>query len=143
MYFYNQFPPKMEVEKAKELTRRKMDELRRRLIKKEISLKQAAEIIANDTSLSEIDPIYYANAYSEFNNRNKSRQIVGGITSKDNELLWSLKVGDYSPVILGFESGNEITPNEAYWAIFQVTSRTGTEKPYLEWLREAKEKHAG
>jgi len=141
IYFYNQFPPEMGVERAKELARKKMEELRERLIKGEISLKQAGEIIANDTSLAEIDPIYDANAYSEFNKRNKTRQIVGGITSQDNNLLWSLDVGDYSPIILGFESGNEVAPNEAYWAIFQVTSKTGSGKPYLEWLKEAKKEY--
>lgn len=142
MFFYNQFPPKMGVEKAKELTRKKMEELRGKLIMGKINLQQAAEIIANDSSLAEIDPIYDANAYSEFNKRNKTRQIVGGITAKDDELLWSLNVGDYSPIILGYESGNEVTPNEAYWAIFQVTSKTGTGKPYLEWLKEQKRKYA-
>lgn len=142
MYFYNQFPPKMGVETAKEITRKKMDELRERLTKGKINLKQAAEIITNDASLSEIDPIYYANAYSEFNKRNKTRQIVGGITNQDNNLLWSLNVNDYSPIILGYESGNDAAPNEAYWAVFHITSKTGTGKPYLQWLKEAKKEYA-
>lgn len=141
MYFYNQFPPKMGVEKAKEVTRNKMEKIRSDLASGKIDFKQAAEIIANDTLLSEIDPIYYANAYSEFNNRNKTRQIVSGISAKDNNLLWSLNTGEYSPIILGHESGNDVVSNEAYWAIFQVTSKTGSEKPYLEWLKGAKKDH--
>ena len=142
MYFYNETPPAMGVERAKELTREKMEDLKERLTKTEIDIKKAGEIIANDPALSEIDPIYDANAYSEFNDRNKTRHILGGITSQDNNLLWSLNVGDYSPIILGFESGNEVASNEAYWAIFQITSKKGTEKPYLEWLKEAKKKYA-
>ncbi len=142
LYFYNQFPPQMGVGAAKELTRKKMEGLKEKLVGGEITLKQAAQIIASDTSLSEIDPIYYANAYAEFNNRSKIGQIVGGITDHDNNLLWSLRVGQYSPLILGSETGNQEGPNEAYWAIFQVNSKTGTEKPYLEWLEEAKRKYA-
>jgi len=139
IYFMNQSPPEMGVEKSKPLTKTKMEALRGEMVEGRMTIQQAAEAIKADSSLAEIDPIYKQNSYAEFYNRNKSRQVVGGISSDDNALVWTLPVGSYSPIIIGYEAGNSSTPNEAYWVVVQIVEKKGTKPPYLEWLKGEKE----
>jgi len=139
MFFYNQQPPAMGIEKAKELTRSTMEVFHKDLLAGRITLEGAAKKISEDKSLAEIDSIYYANAYGEFIDRNRASPIGGAVNQKNNDLLWELKKGELSPILLGLEPGNEPRPNEAYWVIYQVLDKKkGEAETFLEWLEKEK-----
>ena len=140
MFFYNQKIPAMGLEKAKELTRAKMETLYEDLLAGKITLQEAAKKISEDKSLAEIDPIYYANAYAEFIDRNRASPIGGAVNQKNNDLIWELERGEFSPILLGLEPGNEPQPNEAYWAIFQILDKKeGEAGTFWEWIEKEKE----
>lgn len=142
MFFYNQQIPAMGIEQAKELTRTKMEGLHKDLVAGKSTLEQAAKKISEDKSLEEIDPIYYANAYAEFMDRNRASPIGGAVNQENNDLIWELKKGEFSPILLGWETGNEPQPNGAYWAIFQVLDKKkGEAGTFLEWLEKEKENY--
>lgn len=142
MFFYNQQPPAMGIEGAKELTLTKMEALHKDLLAGKITLAVAAKRISEDKSLAEIDPIYYANAYAEFMDRNIASPIGGAVNQKNNDLIWGLEKGGFSPILLGLEPGNEPQPNEAYWVIYQVLDKKkGEAGTFGDWLEKEKENY--
>lgn len=131
IWFNNNIVP-ISVAKGKEIAEAKMNDLYNKLTSKQITMKQAGEIIANDPELvMKVDPNAKGNAYFSFN-----AELGGPPTFSDPEIedqLWSLGEGQFSKVLIAKTqnvNGNALFSNkEIYFAIIKVNSRT-LNKPY-------------
>lgn len=63
IWFYNNAPPRIGYEKAREMALAKINTLYERVKNKEITIKQAGEIISTDPELEGMDRAYKENAY--------------------------------------------------------------------------------
>jgi len=140
IYFDNQAVPEMGVGRARVVTREKMDGLHERLVRGELTFEQAASLIRKDESLSAIDPIWGANAYALFADRNRTLPLGGEENRENSALVWGLSEGEVSPVLLGKEAGNPgEEANEAYWVVYRVKSRRqALGIPWPQWLAARK-----
>lgn len=142
IYFYTGNPMSLSIDEAKNKTYKIMQDLRKDLVDKKITMKQASDIIKGETWLADIDEVYKENSFVDFNNISKARPIQDGIKEKDNNAVWALNKEEISQIILGYDpSLKEKNNNEAFWVIFQVNKKTGTGKPYLQWLEEKKQEY--
>lgn len=126
MWFYNDTPPKMDVEKGKEIVLGKITKLHDDIKSGKITMKQAADAIRNDTSLIDIDRSYKSNAYKEFA-ANPNKPIT--IDKNFDALLWKLNVGEVSDVFLGkatpLSLGKKV---DAWYGFGTVMKKTTTGK---------------
>jgi len=92
--------------------------LRDRIEVGEITMKEAGDIIKQDTSLKDIDEAWMSNAYREILFAKKD-----GGTFFDPEvenLLWSMKPGELSPVLTGRKVISNNSMPDAYYMVLKV-----------------------
>ncbi len=98
IWFLNDRVGPLGYEKAKEIAFSKISSLHQRVKLGELTMRQAAELIKNDASLSQIDPTYKLNAFLEFNVP-KGKKITWEEQFDNN--LWYMKVGEISEIYTG------------------------------------------
>jgi len=131
IFFNNMDIPEMGIEKAKEITREKMEDLREKVANGSITIKEAGEIINQDTSLVEIDPYYEANSYGEFKITAKESSSFNDPTL--NQEVLTLDVGEVSSIL----AGHDHEEKEAFFVVAKLSKKEKTkELSFEEWLKK-------
>ena len=130
-------PPQMELEAAKEKARAFISDLRKRLVKGEISMRQAGDIIASSSELEKIDVAYKNNAYVSFSFVKPTQQVL--IDPELYKMVWKLKEQEISEVLIGKNPG---FPNwvESYFAVIKVNKKIIKEFDDVNQLIEKRKK---
>lgn len=136
IWFYNSVPPKMGIEKAKEVVKAKITDLHEQVKSKKITVKEAVDRIKKDASLKEIDAAYQTNSSLPFN------AVFGNkitIDKQFDQMLWQLKDGEVSDVYALKATNKLETANEELLYAFAIMDRrtsTGQKNDYELWLKE-------
>ena len=130
-------PPQMEVKVAREKARAFIDNLRKRVVKGEISMKQAGEIIASSPELEKIDVAYQNNAYVSFIFVKPTTQVI--IDPDLYKAVWRLNEGEVSEILIG---KNPAVPKwiESYFAVVKVNKKKMQEFDDVNQLIEKRKK---
>ena len=135
LYFHNQGEPAMGVEVAKKITLEKMQNYRQRILSGEIDFEDAHQEIVEDTSQSEVDESYLLHPVSLLQNKRRSEDLFSNLLDAEEDLLWSLKKGEISPVIKGYQKERaDLDPREAFWAVYTVLDKSGEGGNYEGWV---------
>lgn len=133
--------PKIGIEAAKKIAREKIENIYADLKTGKLSFIEAGQKIASDKSLAEIDPSYKGNSYYPFNNYSRNQPIV--IDPQINKLIWTLKQGEISEIVIANDfNGKDSKPYEAMFKIVKVNKRTGSEFiDFTSWLAAQRSKY--
>ncbi|GIW63045.1 MAG: hypothetical protein KatS3mg090_0871 [Patescibacteria group bacterium] len=138
VWFYNVNPPAMGVEKAKEITRSFIEDLRNQVASGRLSMKQAGDKIKSNKSLFQIDEAYKWNAYQEFLYLKKDHKYYHDDIL--NDYLWKMEEGQVSPVLVGRDFAPEFGWYEAYYIVIKVNEKKIQEFDSVQELLEARRK---
>lgn len=138
LWFYNYKPAKIGLEKGKEEAFRRISALHARVVNKEITMNEAANIIKSDPSYGDLDFGYENNAISTFSS-NKGKRIA--IDQGFDPVLWKTNPGEITEVYLG-KNTNEFTNElvESFYVFGQVDKKidNGNSQTYAQWLEAQK-----
>lgn len=137
IWFNNQLPAKIGIEKGKEEAFKRITALQKRVAAKEITMKQASELILSDPSYANLDYGYANNALIPFSYP-KGKQIT--VDSDFDDVLWKTPQGGVTPVFLGKTldaAGKEI---EAYYIFGKVDKKIddGNTLDFNRWYNSVK-----
>ncbi|GIW63707.1 MAG: hypothetical protein KatS3mg091_509 [Patescibacteria group bacterium] len=138
VWFYNIEPPAMGVEKAKEITRPFIEDLRNQIASGSLTMKQAGEKIKANKSLFEIDEAYEWNAHQEFLYLKKDHKYFHDDIL--NDYIWKMEEGQLSPVLIGRDFAPEFGWYEAYYIVIKINEKKIQEFDSVEELIEARKK---
>jgi len=137
VWFYNMKPPTMGVEAAKTKTHVFIKNLREKVVRGEITMKQAGEIIASYDELAEIDVAYKTNAYFTFEFVKPNQKLFND--PELNKILWQFEEGKITPILIG----KDYTPSgwyEAYFIVIKINAKKIQEFDTIEQLIEKRKK---
>lgn len=135
IWFHNVFPAPIGDEKAKEISFAKITQLHQDVVSKKITIDQAGELIKQDSSLAQVDPVYYNNAIFDFSVDN-----IDHITFDKtfNEALVSLNPGEVSDVFLIKDKDPQTRKMiDAVYMFGQLDSKTNLDNTvgYDQWYK--------
>lgn len=134
IWFYNSDYAPLGYEKAKKLAYEKISALHKKVVSRQMTIKEVGEAIKNDSSLEQLDKIYKGNAINNFEANDKK-----GISwdKRLSEKVWNLKVGEVSEIVatVGL-SQKENKEKEIAYMFGQIESRTNSSKKFNKnaWL---------
>ncbi|MBU1000209.1 SurA N-terminal domain-containing protein [Patescibacteria group bacterium] len=111
------------IQKAKEIAREKIEKLYQDIKIGKITIKEAGEIIKNDSSLADIDPQYKTNAYQKFESLPKDEPFY--LSEEANKVLWSLEEGELSPILTLKDTSADGKVRDSIFLIIKVAKREG------------------
>lgn len=138
--------PKIPLSEAKNIAYQKITALRNQVKEGKISLEEAGELIKKDPFLENLDSAYKLNAYERFGNATKNNPPFS--REELNQLVWSLKEGEVSKVVLVSylvpekpgEPNSPVVEKEAHYSFLKINQKTmGEFADFNSWL-EAKRK---
>lgn len=102
-----------------------------------ITIEQAGEIIASDSSLAEIDQAYQGNAIVDFT---FYKGGTGTFWPQFNDMLWSTEPGKITPLYLGGGILRDSQPTEELYIFGQVNQKSTNPDfvNYEDWLEKKK-----
>lgn len=141
-FFNNDYIGPLGYERGKQIAFEKLSELQKRVVDGTVTIDQAGEIIKNDKSLEQLDPVYKNNALYEFNTK-KSNPQISLSTELDNE-LWSLEPGGVSKVYIAKTKDAKGQERESLYLFGQVLDKrsTGTQINIDDWVNQKKQIYA-
>jgi hypothetical protein len=138
VWFYNMLPGKIGVEKGKAEAFKRISDLHKRVVSKEITIEQAANLIKNDPSYEDLDYGYAVNALVPFKNK-KGEKIT--FDEGYNNILWKTNPGEITDVYLA-STVNEYTHQntESYYVFGQIKDKIdrGNSEDFAKWLENRK-----
>lgn len=142
IWFYNnEYIGPLGYEKSKELAYQKISKLHSDVKARKKTIQEAAEIIRNDSTLSQLDAAYKTNASFYFN-----LQSGEGATFDDNfnAVIWKLGKGELSDIYALVDKDTELGKVEVLYAFAQVSDRVaqGKVSSFDDWLKEKKKNYA-
>lgn len=141
VWFHNMHPAKIGLEQGKAEAFKRITALRTKVVKNEMTIKEAGESIKNDPSYEELDFGYLTNALISFSSLKGKR-----FTVDDNfdAILWRTPQGGVTEVYLG-KNKNGLTMNweEAYYIFGQVDEKVdkGNTEDYIKWVENQKKNY--
>jgi hypothetical protein len=122
VWFNNQIPAKIGIEKGKAEALKRITTLHDKVINKEITIEDAGRLIISDPSYADLDPYGYKNNAIVTFSEPKGKQIT--IDSGFDDALWGTKEGDITPIYLGKSINSpRQSPVEAYYIFGQVKKK--------------------
>lgn len=140
IWYYNQRAPKIPIDQAQALAKQKLEALRAQIASGTITMTEAAERIRNDTSLSQLDGNYQANAYYSFTNKPLPETAS---MPQARSAVAKLQPGELSNVILIQDDVNEgsAVRQELYAVIKLTDKKTGKIEDFNAWLENEKKQY--
>lgn len=128
-------PGPLGYERSKELAFTKISNLQKQVKDGKMTIKQAGEAVAADTSLAQLDYSYKTNAYSTFSTDNTAKITV--IPALDAALR-KLAAGQVSDVFVGTTRDNTGKLVEGLYMFGQVTEKSSeaSSMSYDEWVKQ-------
>lgn len=147
VWFYNgelgSYAKTNGIEAAKEMAKAKIDEVYRLVTMEGQEVEKAAQVIINDSSLSQLDENYNGNAYGLriFPYEINSIDDVGGSSSNLYDFLKDAQEGNLSKVFLEKDTlyFQEEIFIEAYYAFYKVKYRMNSFSDINEWIDSFKQ----
>lgn len=137
VWYYNFFPPQLPVDEAREYAFELISTLRRDVVSKKITLKQAGEKIAADKTMPKIDASYKGNAYFLFLAKRVDKNLAFD-NEKIDQYIRSAQDGSISEVI---DTGprDVVEGSEAYFVVVKVSNKKNFGKEnYPDWFEKHK-----
>jgi len=148
VWFYNSelgdYAKEHGIDAAKELAKSKIDEVYSLVTEDGKSMEEAAQIIIDDSSLSQLDENYDGNAYGIriFPYEIESIADLGGGSENLYKFLESAQEGDISEIFLERDIPRSETEElvDAYYAIYKLTVKVNEYSDMNEWVDSYKTK---
>lgn len=137
MYNNNYIGPQ-GLEKSKEIAYNKIKPLYDKVAHGQITIKEAGQLIASDTSLKEIDPVWQVNALADFT-KYKGKPL--SFWPEFDEMMWNTPKGHITPLYLGTGRHNHKPEQQPELYIFAKIDKRITDKTYNtydDWLQQQK-----
>lgn len=140
MFFINTRVGTLGLERARELVTATIRPIYEDVRSKKITLKQAGEIIQQNTALKDVDPAWKSNAYKEYIIPAEKLPLLT-FDDRFNQMLVALKPGQITPLHLGLDIDfDNNTKREALYMFGQVSPETN-QQTYDSWLEEKRKNY--
>lgn len=138
IWFENQMPASIGYEQAKTIAYTKISRLYERVKNKQISIREAGQLIATDTELEKQDRAYRENAYTKMTAKRNEEMTFW---PEFDAMLWDLPVGGITTIYTGTDQNWQKTAVIPILYTFgQVVEKKAdnNEKDFTQWLADKK-----
>lgn len=141
IWFYNTEPAPMGYEAGKKVAFQKISALHKQVSTGEITMKEAGERIASDTSLAQVDPAYKTNAYDSFA-LVPGKKVVFEDTA--DQIIRTTKPGELTDVLVISDTvGENNTAQEALYLFAKIGNTTTADPTAIDaWLETVRPNYA-
>jgi hypothetical protein len=136
LWFNNYFTEKYTLEQRRNMAQQLMQDLREKVSNGTLTMKQAGEMLINDTSLKDIDTAWQANSYREVTFAKKDERTFLDPTIE--KTFWTMQKGELSPLLVGHLVDAPGSP-EGSFTFIKINEREDKEyDTYNQFVKENK-----
>lgn len=138
VWFHNVTEPKIGIEEAKSQTRQVIEGIREKVVKRELTMREAGNKIAEMEGLSEFDPSYKTNAFVKLEYHKPGESAFTDPLLNDK--LWQINPGEISQIFIGRDTDGRGKWWDAYYAVLKITDKKLTQFESVDSLIDARKK---